>query len=375
MRARIIRFTVVACAAILASIAALTVAQSGASAPARPAATPLDPVLKQLKKAKSLKSRERKLYALAKKEGTLEWYTSMSAPISEPVEKAFEAKYPGVEVNRFRASSETVFARVVQEAKAGTPGADVIETNGTEMLELQNAGNVLIPYTSSPYRKTISKANRFAAFTADRIEHFVVVWNTNLVGGDRPKSFEDLANDKWKGRIAMEPTDSDWYYGLKQYLLRKAHWSQAKFDNVFKNIAQNALIVRSHTTQVNLLAAGQFAVCVSCHSHSTKELIEKGAPLAYKPLIQPIVQRPQGVGVVQRLRHPAAALLFYDWLLTKNGGQRALLDNHVDPARRDLNDPAFRKAKVANVNVRAFLARSDAIDKEYDALMRLGKKR
>ena len=374
MRTRIMKFVVLGCAALLAAVAALAAAQSGASAPSR---DPRSALTATLNKVKGLKpaARERKLYQLAKAEGTLEWYTSMSSPISEPVEKAFEAKYPGVSVNRYRASSEAVTQRITQEARAGTSGADVVETNGTEMLQYQNAGNILIQYTTSPYRRSIPKFGRFATFTADRIEHFVVAWNTNLVGGDRPKSYEDLASDKWKGKIAMEPSDVDWFYALSTYLRKKAKWSQARIDRMWRGMAQNALIVSSHTTQVNLLAAGQFAVCVSCHSHSTKDLIEKGAPLAFRPLVQPVMQRPQGVGIVQRLKHPAAALLFYDWLLTKNQGQRALQQNHVDPARMDMVDPAFKKAKIYNINIRTVVARFNALSKEYDELMRLGKKR
>ena len=373
MRTRIMKFVVLGCAALLAAVAALAAAQSGSSAPSR---DPRSALTATLNKVKGLKpaARERKLYQLAKAEGTLEWYTSMSSPISEPVEKAFEAKYPGVSVNRYRASSEAVTQRITQEARAGTSGADVVETNGTEMLQYQNAGNILIQYTTSPYRKSIPKFGRFTTFTADRIEHFIVAWNTNLAGG-RPTSYEDLAADKWKGKIAMEPSDVDWFYALSTYLRKKAKWSQARIDRMWRGMAQNALIVSSHTTQVNLLAAGQFAVCVSCHSHSTKDLIEKGAPLAFRPLVQPIMQRPQGVGVVQRLRHPAAALLFYDWLLMKNQGQRALQQNHVDPARVDMVDPAFRRAKIYNINIRTVVARFNALSKEYDELMRLGKKR
>jgi iron(III) transport system substrate-binding protein len=375
MRTRINKVVVVGCAVLVTSALALAAAQSSASAPS---SDPRSALTATLNKVKGLKpaAREKKLYELARAEGTVEWYTSMSSPISEPVEKAFEAKYPGVQVNRYRASSEAVTQRITQEARAGAAGADVVETNGTEMLTYQNAGNILIQYTTSPYRTTIPKFGRFATFTADRIEHFVVAWNTNLVsGGDRPKSYEDLANERWKGKIAMEPSDVDWWYGLSRYLRLKAKWSQARIDRMWRGMAQNALIVSSHTTQVNLLTAGQFSVCVSCHSHSTKDLIEKGAPLAFRPLVQPVMQRPQGVGVVQRLRHPAAALLFYDWLLMKNQGQRTLQQNHVDPARLDMVDPAFRSAKIYNINIRTVVARFNTLSSQYDELMRLGKKR
>src|SRR5215208_1134672 len=98
MRTRIMKFVVLGCAALLAAVAALAAAQSSASAPSR---DPRSALTATLNKVKGLKpaARERKLYQLAKAEGTLEWYTSMSSPISEPVEKAFEAKYPGVQVN------------------------------------------------------------------------------------------------------------------------------------------------------------------------------------------------------------------------------------------------------------------------------------
>jgi iron(III) transport system substrate-binding protein len=376
MRARILKVILFGCTAMLAASAALAAFQTSASAQSQK--DPTSALTPTLNKVKGLlpAAREKRLYQLAKAERTLEWYTSMSSPISEPVEKAFEAKYPGVQVNRYRASSEAVTQRITQEARAGTAGADVIETNGTEMLLYQNAGNILIPYTSSPYRKFIPKFGRFSAFTASRIEHFVVAWNTSLVNAsERPKSYEALAADKWKGKIAMEPSDVDWYFALSRYLRLKAKWTQARIDRMFRGMAQNALIVSSHTTQVNLLAAGQFSVCVSCHSHSTKDLIEKGAPLAFRPLVQPVMQRPQGVAIAKRLRHPAAALLFYDWLLRKNAGQRVLQANHVDPARSDMVDPAFKKAKIFNINVRTVVARYDALSKQYDALMRLGKKR
>jgi ABC-type Fe3+ transport system substrate-binding protein len=79
--------------------------------------------------------------------------------------------------------------------------------------------------------------------------------------------------------------------------------------------------------------------------------------------------------VVQRLRHPAAALLFYDWLLKKSDGQRILQQNHIDPARADMVDPAFRSAKTWNINIRTVVSRFNALSKDYDELMRLGKKR
>src|SRR5205809_125707 len=79
----------------------------------------------------------------------------------------------------FRGASEDVTARVVAERKAHpSDGADVIETNGTNMLFFQHFKDTLIPYAGSPYRNQVTKAYRFDTWTADRLEKFVVAWNT-----------------------------------------------------------------------------------------------------------------------------------------------------------------------------------------------------
>ena len=87
----------------------------------------------------SLPAREAKLLDLAKKEGgTLELYTSLSSLITRNLLPAFEKAYPGIKVNLYRASSETLTQRILSEVSAGVAGPDVIETNGTEMSFFQN---------------------------------------------------------------------------------------------------------------------------------------------------------------------------------------------------------------------------------------------
>jgi iron(III) transport system substrate-binding protein len=360
--------------AVVVIVVALAGATAGASAPTTaPPPSPIKALVKSLK-GKSPAAREARLHTLAAQEGELNVYTSLSSLITKAVQTTWAQKYPDVKLNLYRASSEDVTARVLAERNAGTHGADVVETNGTNMLIFQHMKNVLVPYTQSPLRAKIPAAYRFDTFTADRLEKFVVAWNTNLVSTP-PRSFSDLANPKWKGKLAIEPTDVDWFAALYEYFTKtkKPHMSTKAADKMFKAIAANAQLIEGHTTQATLLAAGQVQVIVSGHAQSIEQLQAKKAPIAFKPFVTPVIERPQGVGISYRLPHKAAALLFYDFLLGPQG-QKILLDNGVEPARTDYNDSAFAsKPLTVKVNERPIVSNYVKWSKKFDSITRAAK--
>ena len=380
--------------ALLTALIALAGAAVGTSATKKePPPSPIKGIVNGLK-GLSPAAREQKLYAAAKSEGTVNWYTTLSRTIGPAVVKAFEAKYPGIKVDMYRASSEDVTARMYQEANAGTQGADVVETNGTELLFMQHRANILVPYRGSPYMTGIPKSYQYDTFTGDRVEAFIIAWNTNQVkSGEEPKSWADLAGSKWAGKIAMEPGDVDWFAAVYQALEAKQLKAykpkprtkaarakalrviDARLNTMFRGIAKNAQIVSGHTTQATLLAAGQFAVCVSCHAQSIEALQKDHAPLSFKPFAAPQVVRAQGIAIAYRLKHPNAALLFYDWMLRADGGQKALLDGGANPARTDMADPDLRGGTRYLLNLRPIVSNFKKWSDKYDAIIQLGSKR
>src|ERR1041384_6329798 len=62
--------------------------------------------------------REQVLYAGAKNEGKLVWYTSLAGDSYKGMVKAFETKYPGVKVEAYRVSGSDILTRMLEEAKA-----------------------------------------------------------------------------------------------------------------------------------------------------------------------------------------------------------------------------------------------------------------
>jgi iron(III) transport system substrate-binding protein len=358
MSSRVSRRTVLTLAVLVAAVASLVGASIGSSSSAvKIPANPLKATLAQVKGLKPA-AREDKLYQLAKAQGgQLNVYTSLSALVVTGITKAWADEYPDVKLNLYRGSSEDVTARVLSEASAGNSnGADVIETNGTTMLIFQHKKNLLVPYQQSPFASVVPKKYRFDAFTADRLEEFVVAWNTNLVK-DPPTKIQDLADPKWKGKLSIEPTDADWFATWYLYLTQQAKpkLTPAQADTLFKAIAANSQLVNGHTNQSTLLAAGQYSIVVSGHAQSLEQLQAKKAPVAFgPPFMTPVIERPQGMGISYGSSHPAAALLFYDWMLRgstpdgKLAGQRILQANGVVPANPYYPDTAFssKPAKV-----------------------------
>jgi iron(III) transport system substrate-binding protein len=318
-------------------------------------------------------ARERKLHALGKAEGQVKVYTSLSDLVVAPLEKAWARQYPDVKLDLYRASSEDVSSKLLAERSAGRSGADIVETNGTNMLTFENKKDVLVPFAATPYRASIPAEYRYPAFTADRVEKFTVAWNTKLVPPAAvPTSFAELAAPKWKGKLAMEPTDVDWFAALYSYLQRHGGpggtaLAKDKLDALWRALAENSQFVNGHTDEANMLAAGQIQVLVGGHAQSLEQLQVKHAPVAFKPFVAPVVERPQGVGIVYGLEHPAATLLFYDWLLSP-AGQRVLQSNGVEAANPRFADPHFAtNPPTIHVALAPIVARYAAWQTRYES--------
>jgi iron(III) transport system substrate-binding protein len=310
--------------------------------------------------------REDTLVKMAKEEGELSLYTS-NVSLQSFVD-AFTAKYE-IPVKVYQATSESILQRVTQEAKANHQGADIVETNGTELTVLGRDGT-LYPYRSA-LRDEVRPEGQLDDWTATRFNMFVVAWNTDKISeGQQPASIEALADPAWKGRVSLEVADTDWYATLYQYFLDKGR-TQADVDKLFSAIAANAKVVNGHTTQVQLLGAGQFDVAASAYSHNVDTAADDGAPITWRPPsgkpVQPVVLRPNGAGVVANAAHPAAAVLFMDFLLSEQG-QQIVADNHQLGSVLTDHDP-LEGVETVTVDVSTYLDQASEWNDRYTRLV------
>jgi iron(III) transport system substrate-binding protein len=260
------------------------------------------------------------LVSCAEEEGALNVYTSNTD--MEDLIDGFSDEYD-IEVNNYRANSETVLQRLLQEDEAGYYGADIFETNALELGVASQEG-LLYPYQSELRDSVLEQGRQSEDWTATRFNAFVIGWNTDKVSADEvPTTLEELAEPQWKNRVSMELGDVDWFTALHDYYVEEQGLSEDEYTDLMTRLAGNSQIAKGHTTQGELLSAGQFDITVSSYSHTIDKAAAEGAPVAWIPQggepVQPIVTRPNGIGLVKTATNPCAAMLFVDYELT--GGQ------------------------------------------------------
>jgi len=310
-----------------------------------------------------------KAVQLATQEGTLSLYTSMTQDVADAVTKKFTDQF-GIPISVFRGNSETVLQRVAQEGQAHRLGADVVETNFREMAVMDQTG-LLAGYTGAALNR-VKDTGKFPHWTATRFNLFLPAWNTNLIKpGEEPRSWEDLADPRYRGKITVEVSDSDWYENLTKWWLEHGR-TQAQVDQLWAAIVANAKAAKGHTTMMELLGAGQTPMDAMNYSYITERAKNDGAPVSYRLADgtnpTPAFARPNGVGMLSGARHPAAAWLFYDWMLTE--GQQVLVDLHLTPSTDVPGDTSLKGLTLAPFDVKTLTGDSSAWDSRYPAQLR-----
>jgi iron(III) transport system substrate-binding protein len=310
--------------------------------------------------------REQRLVAAARREGTVSVYTSMQTPDSLPLAQAFEKKY-GVKVSLWRASGEKVVQRALTEARGGRFDADVMETDGAQM-EILYREKQLAPF-HSPSLEDIPAAlvPSHRHYVPTRVSLYVLAYNTTLVPrGDVPNSYEDLLHPRWRGKLGLEAADVAWFAAVTKAMGRE------RGLDYFGKLAASAPAIRSgHTLLAELVASGEILMVPDAHVQGVERLKKRGAPVDWKPL-QPAFGQPSSVGLSRRAPHPHAALLFADFILSREG-QEIIKARERVPSSREV-DSALNKFDYALVDPVIVLDEWAEWEKRWSALFLKGQK-
>jgi iron(III) transport system substrate-binding protein len=309
--------------------------------------------------------REQRLAQGARREGELNVFTSLVVQDITDLAAAFEKKY-GVKVKFWRAGSEKVVQRIVTEARSGRFEFDIVETNGPE-LESLHREKLLQKATSAYLADLIPQAIRpHGEWVGTRLNMFVQIYNTKLVKKeDLPTSYQDLLHHRWKGKLAIEAEDFDWFAAVSKEL------GEEKGIKLFRDIvATNGISVRKgHTLLAGLVASGEVPFGLTVYNHNAEKLKVKGAPVDWYA-IQPGAIRANGVALSRKPPHPHAAVLFYDFILSE--GQAILAKGEVTPASRKAGAANIEKMNVKFIDPAIVLDESDKWQKLFDEIFTRG---
>lgn len=266
----------------------------------------------------SAADRTDKIIAGAKKEGTMTLYSSTAPEDMNPVLNAFKKKY-GVNVVYWRGGADTLLQRSINENRANRCVVDAF-TTVAEQLEALYREKLLYPIKTPLAEGLLPGSIRpHGEWIATRLNIFSAGYNTNQIDKkDVPKSWQDFLKPYWKGKLAIEETDQDWFATFVTKM------GKDKAIPLLRDIAKtNGLSLRKgHTAMANLVAAGDIPMALTLYNYKPEQLKKKGAPI--EPLyLDPLIGLPNGVAVSRCAPHPYTAILFYDFMV---GEGQVILD-------------------------------------------------
>jgi len=304
--------------------------------------------------------RAQRLAAAAKKEGTLTLYTSIPEKDMAVLTADFDRRY-GVRVNVWRASSVKVLQRAAAEARANRWDFDAAAISSPEMEAMHR--ELLLQEVRSRHHAGLAPdaMPSHRAWVPQFLNVFVQAYNTSLVRKeDLPRSYAELADPRWKGRLGVEASDSEWYCGVLRYA------GAERGAKLFRDIVATAgWSVRSgHTLLANLVASGEVPLALTVYSYRVEQLKSAGAPVEWFG-IDPVIGRANGAGVSRRPPHPNAALLFYEYLIS-DAQPLMVKMNYLAADTRIAS--SLRGVKIRFIDPRTPLEELDLCAKAYDEL-------
>ncbi|GAX91347.1 ABC transporter substrate-binding protein [Effusibacillus lacus] len=305
--------------------------------------------------------REQKLVEAAKKEGSITLYTSIAGKDTEKLVEAFEKKY-GIKVNVWRAGTDKVLQRIVSETKGGKFEYDVVHISAPEMEALHR--EKLLQEVKSPYLKDLipEAIPNHKEWTATLLSVFVQAYNTNKVKKEElPKTYQDLLDPKWKGRLGIEQEDVDYFAEIVKAM------GEEQGLKLWKDlVTANGISVRKgHSLLNNMVVSGEVPLGLTVYNYMPEQAKQKGAPVDWF-VIEPAIARANGVGVSKQAPHPNAAVLFYDFMI--NDAQNLLVELNYVPTSKKAQSP-MKDMKLKLVDPALILDENDKWTKLFDEII------
>jgi iron(III) transport system substrate-binding protein len=314
------------------------------------------------------------LIEAANKEGKVVWYTSVDLPLAEKVAKAFEAKYPGIATRVERSGAERVFQRIGQEYSSNIHAVDVVNSSDAAHLIVWKRDGILQPYVPEDVAKFYPPEHKDAdgQFASFRVWLSVIGYNTTLVKPeDAPKSFADLLDPRWVGKIVKaHPGYSGTIMTATYQMQRDLGW--AFFEKLAR---QRVMQVQSSADPPKKLALGERAVMADGNEYNIFQMKETGGTVevVYATEGSPLIIGPNAI--FKAAPNPNAARLFQSFsfspeaqqLIIDTGGLRSM---HPGTKEKPGRKP-FKEIKTMKDDAAAVEKMSDEIKARYSKIFKV----
>lgn len=259
-------------------------------------------------------------------------YTAHKTSLVQSLAPVFE-KETGIKTEVIQLGSSEVMRRVRAEAKAAK--ADVIwSTTGSLLTE--NA-DLLEPYQTKEAASIDPRFVKSPAWTPYTSVIYVLMQNTRMMpDAETPKTLTDLADPKWKGKIASARADNSGS-AFQQMMTVLSVFGDQGWDK-YGQIAKNFVLTDSSGSVPRYVADGEAPLGLTLEDNAL-EYKAGGAPVKIAYIADGTTASPDGVALVKGGPNPENGKKFIDWALSKSTQELLVKEAGRRSVRTDVSGP------------------------------------
>ena len=251
-----------------------------------------------------------------RREGTVVIYSGMIVnQLLRPLTEAFEQKYPFIKPIYWRGDSNQILVKVLSEMRANALEADVVEGSGIGAVA---GAKTVLPFWS-PMLAALPGEDVAPdrTWAATRFRYIGLGYNTNYISREAaPKSYDELLDPRWKGKMAWH-ANSDASGALVTISTLLASRGEQATQSYLAKLAEQdiAPLAVSNRQVVDQVILGEYSIGLGISAHHPVISAGRGAPAA-TVLLDPVPSLSDSIQVLNGTRHPHAAMLFVDFILS-----------------------------------------------------------
>jgi ABC-type Fe3+ transport system substrate-binding protein len=269
-----------------------------------------------------------KVLAAGKKEGVVNAAsTALSGKAAVKAMNAFKEQY-GISLELIPGRIATATEKIMVEQKSKSYTTDSMDAHSLNIVLLKNAGYLESVVKALPAMKEKDKFVRPLLDKEDKdaqllniLYLFTNFWiNTDLVKpGEEPKSWHDLLDPKWKGKIAlMNPLFSS---APEEVMLAFGKADKSLDENYFVKLYKNAMVggPGGADEAMDKVVRGEAAICGFVVGGTALKPFLAGAPIKPLDLKEGTMFKPVKWAMIKNAPHPNATKVYINGLLSKEG--------------------------------------------------------
>jgi iron(III) transport system substrate-binding protein len=272
----------------------------------------------------------------AKKEGAVAVIGPQGSEVRDALTRGFQKKYPEIRVELASMGGSQIGPKLLNELAASRLTTDVVITGSTTALETLVPGKAAAPIKTAlggPHTRDFNAWRGGKLMFSDEAQTYNVIfssyvkapfiYNSNLVSANDFKSWKDLLEPKWHGKIALkDPLSAGG--GLGNSTLWYTHDSLGK-DFMRRLLTQKDIVMpRDDRQMLDFAARGKYPIAIGPSDVLTNEFIARGLPLKHlhPETLKEGTYITAGNGtlvIVRNAPHPNALRVYVDYLLSPEG--------------------------------------------------------